>query len=116
MQNSVAPVLGGLLGGLHQARDVQPRTAHGRREESRLRTEVTVLGAAAGFEADDALDLDVGAAPFHPDLVGEFQKFVELVVGQLQHLQCLLLVEALAALQHLPASLNQNVAHPNSLL
>ena len=103
--------LGGLLGGLHQARDVQPRAAHGRREKPRLRTEVAVLGAAAGLEADDALDLDVGSAPRHPDLVGKRQQFVEPVVGQLQHLQRLILVEAFAALQYLVACLRQNVAH-----
>ena len=104
--------LGGLLGRLDQARDVQPRAAHRRREEARLRTEVAVLGAAAGLEADDALDLDVGPAPRHPHLVREREQLVEPVVGQLQHPQRLVLVQALAALQYLLASLRQNVAHP----
>ena len=61
----------GLDGGLHQRRDVQPGRAHRRGEQAGLRAEVAVLGAAAGLDRDDALDLDLGAAPAHPHLVGE---------------------------------------------
>ena len=70
---------------------------------------MAVLGAAAGLEADDALDLDLGAAPAHPDLVGERQQVVEPVVGQLQDGQHLVLVQALTAFEHLLASLDQDV-------
>ena len=56
---------GGLDGGLDQRRDVQPGRAHRRGEQARLRAEVAVLGAAAGLDRDDALDLDLGAAPAH---------------------------------------------------
>ena len=75
---------------------------------------MAVLGAAAGLEADDALDLDVGPAPGHPDLVGQRKQLVEPVVGQLQHAQGLLLVEALAALQDLLAGQREDVGHPNT--
>jgi len=37
---------------------------------------VAILGAAAGLEADDALDLDVGAAPLHPNLVRKRQQIL----------------------------------------
>jgi hypothetical protein len=74
---------------------------------------VAILRAAARLQADDALDLDVGSAPRHPHLMRQRQQFVEPIVGQLQHPQCLLLVQALAALQYLLASLRQNVAHPS---
>jgi hypothetical protein len=43
--------------------------------------------------------------------VGKRQKFVEVLVGQPQHLQRLILVEAFAAIQYLVACLRQNVAH-----
>ncbi len=39
------------------------------------------------------------------------QKLVELIVGQLEHLQRLVLIEAHAAFEYLLACLNQNVAH-----
>jgi hypothetical protein len=45
--------------------------------------------------------------------VRQRQQLVEPVVGQLQHPQGLLLVQALAALQYLLASLSQNVTHPS---
>ena len=93
--------LRGLLRRLHQAGDVEPRAAHRGGEQAGLRTEVAVLGAPAGLEADDALDLDLGAAPAHPDLVGQRQQFLEPVVGQLQHGQNLVLVESLTPSQHL---------------
>ena len=71
---------------------------------------MAVLGATAGLQADDALDLDLGAAPAHPHLVGQRQQFVEPVVGQLQHLQHLVLAQPLAALEHLLAGHRQNVS------
>ena len=72
---------------------------------------MAVLGAAAGLQADDALDLDLGPAPRHPHLVGQRQKFVEPVVGQLEHSEHLVLGQALAPLEHLLAGLGQDVAH-----
>jgi CheY-like chemotaxis protein len=64
------------------------------------------------LKAVRALDLDVGTAPGHPDLVGQREQIVEAVIRQLQHLQGLILVEANAAVEYLLACLNQNVAHP----
>ena len=52
----------------------------------------------------------------HPDLVGQRKQLVEPVVGQLQHAQGLLLVEAFAALQHLLAGQREDVGHPILLL
>jgi len=70
---------------------------------------VAVLGAAAGLEADDALDLDLGAAPLHAHLVGQRQEFLEPLVGQLEHCEHLLLGETLAALEHLLSSHTDHV-------
>jgi hypothetical protein len=103
--------LGRLLGRLDQAGDVQPGAAHRRGEQPRLGAEMAVLRAAAGFQADDALDLDLGAAPAHPDLVRQRKQFLEMVVRQLQHLQHLVLAQSLTTLQHLQPSLRQNVSH-----
>ena len=93
--------LGGLLGRLDQARDVQPGAAHRRGEQPRLRAEVAILRAATGFQADDALDLDLGTAPAHAHLVGQREQFLQVVVGQLQDFEHLLLGQAFAALEHL---------------
>ena len=73
MQNSVAPVAAVCSRRLDQRRDVQPDRAHRRGEQAGLRAEVAVLRAAAGLQRDDALDLDLGAAPAHPHLVGELR-------------------------------------------
>ena len=70
---------------------------------------MTVLGAAAGLEADDALDLDLGPAPAHPHIVGQRQQFLEPVVGQLQHFQDLVAGQSFATLENLFASLIQDV-------
>ena len=101
--------LGGLLGGLDQAGDVQPGAAHRRGEQSGLRAEVAVLRAATGFQADDALDLDLGPAPAHTDLVGQGEKFLEPIVRQLQDLEHLGLGQAFAAFEHLLARRCQHV-------
>ena len=71
MQNSLAPGRRGLLGRLDQLGDVQPHRAHRGGELAGLAAEVAVLGAAAGLERHDALDLDLGPAPLHPHLVRE---------------------------------------------
>ena len=63
MQNSVAPVSAVCLAASTSDRDVEPGRAHRRVEQARLGAEVAVLGAAAGLERDDALDLDLG--PHH---------------------------------------------------
>ena len=70
---------------------------------------MAVLGAAPGLDGDDPLDLHGRAAPAHPDLVGERQRIVHVLVGQPQDLQDLLLVEADAALQHLLARHGEDV-------
>ena len=97
--------------GLDEARDVQPRRADGGGELPGLRAEVTVLRAAAGLQADDALDLDLRPAPAHPYLVRQLQELGQPLVRQLQALQRLELVEPLAVLQHLLAGHCQNVGH-----
>ena len=101
----------GLLGGLDQLRDVQPHRAHRRGELAGLAAEVAVLGAAAGLEADDPLDLDLGAAVLHPDLVGKVEQLGDLVVGQLQHLDELVVRQALAAVEDLAAGSLEDVRH-----
>ena len=86
--------LRGLLGRLDQRRDVEPRRADRRVEQAGLRAEVAVLRAPAGLERDDALDLDLRAAPAHPHLVGQREQRVERLVGQPQHVEDLRLGQA----------------------
>src|SRR6185503_16080209 len=57
--------------------------------------------AAAGLDRDDALDLHLRSAVAHPHLVGELQRVVDPLVGQLEDLQRLRLVEADAPLEDL---------------
>ncbi len=66
---------------------------------------MAILRAATGFfQADDALDLDLWPAPLHPDLVGQGQEVLEVIVGQLQDLEHLIAGQPpLAALEHLLA-------------
>ena len=64
MQNSLAPVAAVCLAARDQLGDVEPDRAHRRGELPRLRAEVAVLGAAAGLERHDALDLDARARYF----------------------------------------------------
>ena len=111
MQNSVAPVGGGLDGGLDQAWDVEPRGPHGGGEQPGLAAEVAVLGAAAGLQADDALDLDLGPAVAHPHLVGELQQLGQPFVAEPQADQRLLLAESDAPLEHLLAGYGEDVGH-----
>ena len=79
---------------------------------------MAILRAATGFQADDALDLDLRAAPAHPHLVGQRQQLVEPVIGQLQDFQHLIAGQALAALEHLITGQCQYVhsclGHPRS--
>jgi len=98
-----------LLGGLDEAVLVQPRGAHGRLEEPGLRAEVAVLGAAAGLQGDDALDLDLRPAVAHAHLVGERQRLGQAVARELQDGQDLLLRQALPALEHLLAGHGEDV-------
>ena len=70
---------------------------------------MTIFGAATGFQADNALDLDLGTAPGHPHLVRQRQQLLEPFVGQLQHFQHLLLAQALATLEHLMTGHRQDV-------
>ena len=62
---------------------------------------MAVLGAAAGLDRDDPLDLHLRPAVAHPDLVGELERVVDALVGQLEHLERLRLVEADAPLEDL---------------
>lgn len=70
---------------------------------------MAVLGAAAGLEADDALDLDLGAAPLHPHVVREGEQVLEAVVGKLQDFEHLALVQRFAALENLLTREGENV-------
>src|SRR3954447_1584060 len=90
-----------LARGLHERRDVQPDGPHRRLEAPRLRAEVAVLGASAGLDRDDPLDLHLRSAPAHPDLVGELERVIHPLVGELEDLQRLRLVEAYAPLEDL---------------
>ena len=106
---------GRLLRRLHQRRDVQPHRPHRRGEQPGLRAEVAILRAAAGLQRDDALDLDLRAAPAHPHLVGELQGRRQVLVGQPQHLQDAGLVEADTVGQHLGARAVEDLWHGRTL-
>jgi hypothetical protein len=72
MQNSLAPMSGGLTGGVEHLVRVEERGGQHRGVEARrLGTEVAVLRAASGLGRQDPLDLDGVAAPIQADLVGE---------------------------------------------
>ena len=60
----------GLLGCLDESGDVQPGGPHRGFEQAGLGAEVAVLRAATGFERNNALGLDLLAAPFQAYLVG----------------------------------------------
>ena len=105
----------GLLGGLDQLRDVQPDRAHRRGELAGLAAEVAVLGAAAGLEADDPLDLDLRAAVLHPYVVGELEQLGDRVVGEPQHLDQLVVRQALAVVEDLGAGALQDVSHAQQI-
>ena len=81
----------GLHRRLDQRGDVEPGGAHRRGEQPGLRAEVAVLGAAAGLERHDALDLDLRAAPAHAHLVRELEQVGQVVVAEAQHLEHLCL-------------------------
>src|SRR5690606_38238961 len=87
---------------------------HRRREQAGLRAEVTVLGAAAGLDRHDALDLDLRPAPAHPHFVGELQQLGQPLVGQAQYLHQLILGKGLAAFEHLLARDGQHVGSSRS--
>lgn len=71
---------------------------------------MAVLGAATRLEADDALDLDLGATPLHPDLVRECEQLLEALIGKLEHAQDLILRQAHPLLEHLLTGGSQYVA------
>jgi hypothetical protein len=77
---------------------------------------VAVLGAAAGLERDDPLDLDLLAAPLHPDVVREREQFRQLVVRSAEDLDQLLLAQPGALLQNLRTCHVQDLAHAFSCL
>ena len=101
MQNSVAPVAAVSRAASTERRDVEPHRAHRRLEAPGLAAEVAVLGAAAGLDRDDPLDLHLRPAPAHPDLVGELERVVDALVRELEDLERLRLVEADAPLEDL---------------
>ena len=73
----------GLAGGGEDLVGIEERRGLDRRVEARgLRTEVAVLGAAAGLGREDALDLDLGPAPGQPHLVGQRGQVHDGAVGQ----------------------------------
>ena len=74
---------GGLAGGGEDLVTVEEGRRLDRRVEARgLRAEVAVLGAAAGLGREDALDLDLGAAPGEAHLVGQRGEVHDGAVGQ----------------------------------
>ncbi len=74
-----------------------------------------VLGAAAGLQRHDALDLDLRAAPRHPDLVSQLQQLRQIVVGQAQHLKDLGLVKAGTVCEHPGAGTVEDLGHCRTL-
>ena len=64
---------------------------------------MAVLGAAAGLERHDALDLDARALVLHPHLVGQRQQVLQPVVAGAQHLDDLRVRQRHPALEHLLA-------------
>ena len=72
--------LGGLARALDKFFDVERDRAHGRFEQAGLGAEVTVLGAAAGFERDDAFQADLDTAVLDAHLVGELEELGEVLV------------------------------------
>ncbi|SHT41752.1 Uncharacterised protein [Mycobacteroides abscessus subsp. abscessus] len=62
---------------------------------------MAVLGATAGLQADDALNLDLRAAPAHAHLVSEREQLFQAIVRKLQDSQHLLLRQAHALFQDL---------------
>jgi hypothetical protein len=71
---------------------------------------VAVLGAAAGLEADDTLDLHVRSAPAHANPMGESQSVIEPVLGQAENIEHRLLPESFASLEDLLAGEFQDSA------
>ena len=103
MQNSVAPVAA-VWRAASTSDGMSSQTARtGEANTPDWRAEVAVLRAAAGLDRDDALDLDVGSAPAHADLVRELQGGRQVLVGQGQHLEDARLVEADAVVEDLGA-------------
>ena len=84
--------LGGLLGGLHQAGDVEPalRTGEAKRPDCEQKWQSS--GQPPVLRLMMPSTSTSGPHQRHPHLVGQRQQLVEPVVGQLQHLQHLVLV------------------------
>ena len=99
------------LGGLDETLDIEADGLDGGIVEGGLGAEAAVLGAAAGFQADDALDVDLFAAPLDADFVGEGEEVVDAVVGKLEDLEEFILVEWGAFVQDLLVGAFENVSH-----
>src|SRR5262249_11669727 len=102
---------GGLDRGADQRRHVEPGRADGRVEPPGLRAEVAVLRAAARLHRDDALDLDLGAAPPLAALVREGQRVGDQVVGEPQDVEHRVAAEAGAAIEDLLAGGLEDLGH-----
>src|SRR5437763_4264171 len=68
---------------------------------------MTVLGAAAGLDADDAFNLDLGAATEQPHLMCQSQQIRDRGIGKQQALQRLRFVQPDACVKHLLAQRGQ---------
>src|SRR5262245_66415811 len=75
-----------------------------------LRAGVPVLRTPPGLDRDAPLDLHLGAAPAHPDLVRQLEQRRDVLLGEVQHLDELWLAETAAAVENLAARLVQDVA------
>ena len=103
MQNSVAPVAA-VSRAASTSDGMSSRTARtGVSKRPDWRAEVAVLGAAAGLDRHDPLDLDLRPAVAHADLVRELQRVVDELVRQPEDFEGLRLVEADAPLEDLLA-------------
>ena len=107
MQNSVAPVAAVCLAASTSAGMSSQTARTGDVNRPGLRAEVAVLGAAAGLQRDDALDLDLGAAPRIRTWWAASSAVGDLVVGQPQDGQHVGLVEPGAGLEDARHSFGQ---------
>ena len=97
---------------LDERRDVEPDRPDRGLEPAGLRAEVAVLRAPAGLQADDPLDLDLGAAPAHPHFVGKLERVRHALLGQLKNRKRLSLAQPNATLEHLLARNGADVVGP----
>ena len=99
MQNPVAPVLAVCLAASTRLgmSSQALRTGDANRPDCAQKWQSP---AAAGLEADDALDLDLRAAPAHPHLVGRGQQLLEPVIRESQDVEHLLAGQSFTPLEN----------------